>query len=81
LALAIPRRKAQLLFIDDNGKPITYLSKTLGKSQEAKSNGLYVGRTKGIIYHFQQFSKAGNQHIKLFLNLLQEIVGNFTNNL
>ena len=36
-----------------------------------EGDGLHVGQTKGIIYHFQQFPNAGNHYIKLFLDVMQ----------
>ena len=80
-------RKADLLRIDDNVKPDFISFKdtdkpcNLGQFSRSQSKGLYVGQTKGFIYHFQQFSKAGIRYTKLFLDVMQYIVGNFTNDL
>jgi hypothetical protein len=36
-----------------------------------EGDGLHVGQTKGLIYHFQQFPNAGNHYIKLFHDVMQ----------
>lgn len=65
----VETKSKKALIIEVNSNSGSYGLTRIEPSFEG--DGLHVGQTKGIIYHFQQFPNAGNHYIKLFLDVMQ----------